>query len=66
MNNQPYMPDPAVDKRLLAKKRRTRLEMEELGFQLEEAIALLDDYNRQSRRTRLPHAIASKVKLQSM
>jgi len=61
MNNEPYMPDPAVDKRLLANLRRTRLEMEELGLQLEEAIALLDDYNRQSRRTRLQKAIASLV-----
>ncbi|MBC6423252.1 MAG: hypothetical protein GDA43_10780 [Hormoscilla sp. SP5CHS1] len=29
------------------------LEMAELGLQLEEEIALLDDYNQQSRRTRL-------------
>ncbi len=53
MNNQLYMLDIAVDKRLLANLRRTRLKMAELGLQFEEGIAILDDYNQRSRRTRL-------------
>lgn len=53
MNDQPHMPDPAVDSRLIANLRRTRLEMEELGLQLEEVIAKLEEHNRQQRMKRL-------------
>lgn len=53
MNDQPYMPDPAGDKRLLANLRCSRLEMAELGLQLEEVIAKLEHYNRQRRLQRL-------------
>ncbi len=42
MNNQPYMPALEVDKRLLGNLRRARLEIEEVGLQLEEVIARLD------------------------
>ncbi|HEY9692434.1 MAG TPA: hypothetical protein V6D15_09525 [Oculatellaceae cyanobacterium] len=57
MNNQPYMPNPEVDKRLLGNLRRARLEMEEVGFQLEEVIAKLDDNLRQQRSIRVQRSL---------
>ena len=39
MTNQPLMPSPPLDPRPLSNLRRARLEFEELGLQLEEAIA---------------------------
>lgn len=53
MNEQSYMPDPAVDKRLLDNLRRSRLEMAEIGLQLEELIAKLEHHNQQRRLQRL-------------
>jgi hypothetical protein len=43
MTIQSSMPDPSVDQYLLGNLRRARLEMEELGLQLEEVIAKLDE-----------------------
>ena len=51
------MPNPEVDKRLLGDLRRARLEMEEVGFQLEEVIALLDDHLRQQRSLRVQRSL---------
>lgn len=53
MNQQPYMPEPGVDRRLLANLRRSRWEMEELGLQLEEVITKLAQHNRQQRLKRV-------------
>jgi hypothetical protein len=53
MNTQPYMPDPEVDKRLLSNLRLARLEMEELGLELEELIAKLDEHLRQEKLKRI-------------
>jgi hypothetical protein len=53
MNEQKYMPPLEVDRRLLANLRRSRLEMEELGWKLEEVIAKLDEEHRQIQQKRL-------------
>jgi len=53
MNEQKYMPPLEVDQRLLANLRRSRLEMEELGWKLEEVIAKLDEEHRQIQQKRL-------------
>lgn len=53
MNEPGYMPPPDVDQRLLANLRRSRLEMEELGWKLEEVIAILDEDHRQMQQKRL-------------
>lgn len=49
MTNQPSMPDPSVDPRLLGNLRRARLEIEELGLQLDEVLAKFDEEIRQQR-----------------
>ena len=48
-----YMPAIEVDKPLLGNLRRARLEMEEVGLQVEEVIAKLDDQIRQQRLKRV-------------
>jgi hypothetical protein len=53
MNEPGYMPPSDVDQRLLANLRRSRLEMEELGWKLEEVIAILDEDHRQIQQKRL-------------
>jgi len=53
MTDPIYMPAIEVDKRLLGNLRRARLEMEEVGLQLEEVIAKLDDQIRQQRSRRV-------------
>ena len=53
MTDPIYMPAIEVDKRLLGNLRRARLEMEEVGLQLEEVIAKLDDQIRQQRLRRV-------------
>ncbi|OCR01234.1 hypothetical protein BCD67_25555 [Oscillatoriales cyanobacterium USR001] len=53
MDEQKYMPLLEVDRRLLANLRRSRLEMEELGWKLEEVIAKLDEEHRQIQQKRL-------------
>lgn len=57
MNDQLRVPDPEVDKRLLANLRRSRLEMEELGLQLEEVIANLERDLRQRRLQRVRRSL---------
>ena len=57
MNDQLHIPDPEVDKRLLANLRRSRLEMEELGLQLEEVIANLERDLRQQRLQRVRRSL---------
>ncbi len=64
MNTPPYMPDPEVDKRLLSNLRLARLEMEELGLELEELIAKLDENLRPEKLKRIKRSInLSTVKL---
>ena len=53
MTNQPSMPDPSVDQRLLDNLRRSSLEMEELGLQFDELIAKLDEGIRQQKFNRV-------------
>lgn len=43
MTNQPSMLNPSIDCRLLCNLRRSRLEIEEIGLQLDEAIARFDE-----------------------
>jgi len=61
MTDQLKMPDPAVDKQLLTNLRRSRLELEELGLQLEEVIATLDRYYREKRKERLQSSVSASV-----
>ena len=61
MTDQLNMPAPAVDKQLLTNLRRSRLELEELGLQLEEVIATLDRYYREKRRERLQSSVSDPV-----
>jgi hypothetical protein len=53
MTNQPSMPDPSVDQRLLGNLRRSSLEMEELGLQFDELITKLDEGIRQQKFNRV-------------
>jgi hypothetical protein len=59
MNRQPSMPDPSVDKKLLGNLRRARLEMEEVGLQLDSVIARFDEQIRQQRLNRLKQSLDS-------
>lgn len=52
MTNQPLMPDPSVDQRLLGNLRHARLEIEELGLQLDAVLARFDEEIRQQRLKR--------------
>lgn len=49
MNDQPRIPDPEVDKRLLANMRQNRLRVEEAMLELEEITAKLEYDIRQQR-----------------
>jgi hypothetical protein len=49
MTNQPSMPDPSVDQRLLGNLRRSCLEMQELGEQFDELITKFDEEIRQQK-----------------
>jgi hypothetical protein len=53
MINQPFMPDPSVDQRLLGNLRRARLEIEELGLHLDEVLARFDEEIRQQKLKRI-------------
>lgn len=53
MTNQPLMPDPSVDQRLLDNLNRARLEIEELGLQLDGVLARFDEEIRQQRLKRI-------------
>jgi hypothetical protein len=43
MTDKPLMPNPSVDQRLLGNLWRARLEMEEIGLQLDEVLARFDE-----------------------
>jgi hypothetical protein len=58
MTNQPLMPDPSVDQRLLGNLRRARLEIEELGLQLDEVLARFDEEIRQQRLKRIRQSLS--------
>lgn len=53
MTNQPLMPDPSIDQRLLDNLNRARLEIEELGLQLDGVLARFDEEIRQQRLKRI-------------
>ena len=57
MTNQPSMPDPSVDQRLLGNLRRSSLEMQELGLQFDELIAKLDEEIRQQKLNRVRKSV---------
>lgn len=58
MTNQPLMPNPSVDQRLLGNLRRARLEMEELGLQFDEVLARFDEEIRQQRLKRIQKSLS--------
>ena len=58
MTNQP-LPDPSVDQRLISNLRRSRLQMEELGLQLDAVLARFDQEIRQQRIKRVQHSLTS-------
>jgi hypothetical protein len=58
MINQPFIPDPAVDQRLLGNLRRARLEIEELGLQLDEVLARFDEEIRQQKLKRIQKSLS--------
>lgn len=53
MNSQPIIPDPVVTARLIRNSRRARLDFEEAGLLLEEAIAKFDEILRQQKLERI-------------
>jgi hypothetical protein len=53
MNNQPIMPDPSIDARLINNLRRARLNFEEVGLHLEKAIAKFEAISRQQKLERI-------------
>ena len=53
------MPDPAIDEHLVGNLRRSRLEMEAIGLQLEEVIARFDQEIRQYRVRRVQQSLTS-------
>jgi hypothetical protein len=58
MTDQPLMPNPSVDQRLLGNLRRARLEMEELGLQFDEVLARLDEEIRQQKLKRIQKSLS--------
>lgn len=56
MTNQPRIPDPETRARLLSSLRKTRLELEEFGLQLEEVIAGLEKQIREQKLQRIEKA----------
>jgi hypothetical protein len=58
MTNQPLMPNPSVDQRLLGNLRRACLEMEELGLQFDEVLARFDEEIRQQRSKRIQQSLS--------
>jgi hypothetical protein len=56
MTDQP-MPNPSVDRRLLGNLRRARLEMEEVGLQLDEVLAKFDEKIRQQKFKRIQKSL---------
>jgi hypothetical protein len=58
MTDQPLMPNPSVDRRLLGNLRRARLEMEELGIQFDEVLARFDKEIRQQKLKRIQKSLS--------
>ena len=58
MTNQPLMPNPSVDQRLLGNLRRAHLEMEELGLQFDEVLARFDEEIRQQSLKRIQQSLS--------
>jgi hypothetical protein len=58
MTDQPLMPNPSVDQRLLGNLRRARLEMEELGLQFDEVLARFDEEIRQQKLKRIQKSLS--------
>jgi hypothetical protein len=58
MKKPPSMPDAIVEQRLLGNLRRARLEMEEVGLQLDEVIARFDEEIRQQRLKRVQKSLS--------
>jgi hypothetical protein len=52
MANQPLIPDPSVDERLVGNLRRARLEMAALDPQLDELLARFDELIQHQRQRR--------------
>ena len=59
MSENRYMPPAEVDHRLLGNLRQSRMEMEELGCQLGEVIAQLEQDYRQTRQKRLQQRLSN-------
>jgi hypothetical protein len=57
MTDQPLMPHPLVDQRLLGNLRRARLEIEELGLQFDEVLARFDEEIRQQQLKRIQKSL---------
>lgn len=57
MNDQPRMPAPEVDKRLLGNMRQSRLRVEEAMLELEDITAKLEHDIRQKRLMRVRHLL---------
>jgi hypothetical protein len=58
MTDQPLMPNPSVDQRLLGNLRRARLEIEELGLQFDEVLARFDEEIRQQKLKRIQKSLS--------
>jgi hypothetical protein len=58
MTDQPLMPSPSVDQRLLSNLRRARLEIEELGLQFDEVLARFDEEIRQQKLKRIQKSLS--------
>jgi hypothetical protein len=58
MTDQPFMPNPSVDQRLLGNLRRARLEIEELGLQFDEVLARFDEKIRQQKLMRIQKSLS--------
>jgi hypothetical protein len=58
MRSPSSMPDSVVEQRLLGNLRRARLEMEEVGLQLDEVLARFDEEIRQQRLKRVQKSLS--------
>jgi hypothetical protein len=58
MTDQPLMPNSSVDQRLLGNLRRARLEMEEVGLQVDEVLARFDEEIRQQKLKRIQKSLS--------
>lgn len=60
MTNQLITPSPSDDLRLLGNLRHARLEMEELGIQLDEVLARFDEEIRKQKLRRIQQSLNPK------